>query len=178
MKDAFFGYFDREAFSDNPGWAKCYCMTYHLALPIQQQQERSEAQNREDRARMFEQREASGVMAFSGDRVVGWCNASPRSSLPFLDTIPGWASVDAARSGAIVCFAIAPQYRGQGVARKLLEGACDLLRARGLAYVEAYPPKSPPTEAASYHGRLSMYLDAGFEQVRDGDRYVVVRKQL
>jgi hypothetical protein len=35
-----------------------------------------------------------------------------------------------------------------------------------------------PTDAASYHGKLSMYLDAGFERVREAGRYVVVRKAL
>jgi ribosomal protein S18 acetylase RimI-like enzyme len=85
---------------------------------------------------------------------------------------------DPDRTGAIVCFVIPPGYRGQGLARRLLDGACAMLRDRGFARVEAYPPKNPAGEPQSYHGRLSMYLDAGFEQVADTGRFVTVRKAL
>ena len=81
-------------------------------------------------------------------------------------------------AAAIVCYVIAPRYRGQGIARRLLDGAVDAMRERGFRWLDAYPPKAAPTAAASYHGRLSMYLDAGFEQVREAGRYVVVRKAL
>jgi ribosomal protein S18 acetylase RimI-like enzyme len=179
MKDAYIAYFDGDAFADNPAWASCYCLSFHLPnLSPGGWEARTAAENRADRAAMIERGEASGVLAMSGGRIVGWCNASPRTSLPVLDSVPEFAVDDPERTGAIVCFVIAPQYRGQGIARKLLDGACDLLRSRGLASVEAYPPKEAPTAAASYHGRLSMYLDAGFEQVRDGDQYVVVRREL
>ena len=50
--------------------------------------------------------------------------------------------------------------------------------ADGLAYVEAYPPKEASSDARAYHGPLSLYLGAGFEQVRDLDRYVMVRRTL
>jgi ribosomal protein S18 acetylase RimI-like enzyme len=95
-----------------------------------------------------------------------------------LARIPDFAADDPANTGAIVCFVIAPAYRGQGVARKLLDGACDLLRKAGMSRVEAYPPNGARSAAGSYHGRLSMYLDAGFEQVRESERYIVVRKEL
>ena len=178
LRDAYLRFFDYDAFTDNPSWASCYCMTYHVALPPAQWEERTAEQNRGDRAAMIERGEASGVLAFAGDRVVGWCNASPRSSLPMLDTIAGWESGDRARSGTIICFAIAPAYRGQGVARELLDGACDHLRERGFAFVEAFPPKEAASDARAYHGPLSLYLGAGFEQVRDLERYVMVRKAL
>jgi hypothetical protein len=53
-----------------------------------------------------------------------------------------------------------------------------MLRDRGFARVEGYPPKNAPGDAQSYHGRLNMYLDAGFEQVADTGRFVTVRKAL
>ena len=73
---------------------------------------------------------------------------------------------------------IAPQYRGQGLARRLLDGACEMLRARGLRWVDAYPPRAAMPAARSYHGRLEMYLAAGFTQVREVGPYAVVRKAL
>jgi ribosomal protein S18 acetylase RimI-like enzyme len=114
----------------------------------------------------------------AGDRVVGWCNASPRALLPQLDRTPGFECDDPEHTAAIVCYVIAPRYRGQGIARRLLDGAVEAMRERGFRQIDAYPPKQAPTDAASYHGKLSMYFDAGFQQVRDAGRYVVVRKAL
>ena len=118
------------------------------------------------------------MLATVNGKVVGWCNASPWESLQVLSQTPGFVADEPDKTGAIVCFVIAPQYRGQGLAKKLLNGACDLLRDEGLEWVDAYPPKEARGDAGSYHGRLSMYLDAGFTKVRELDRYVVVRKEL
>jgi ribosomal protein S18 acetylase RimI-like enzyme len=171
-------YFDGPALADNPVWARCYCLSYHLDLPPREQEERPSEQNRADRAEQIRRGDASGVLAFSDGRVIGWCNASPRTALPHLDRRPEFACDDPEHTGAIVCYVIAPQYRGQGLARKLLDGACEVLRELGMHSVDAYPPKNASTDAGSYHGRLSMYLDAGFEQVREAGRYVVVSKKL
>jgi ribosomal protein S18 acetylase RimI-like enzyme len=182
-KDDYLRFFDQDAFPDNPAWASCYCISYHVDMPPEQFDERGAAANRADRAAMIERGDASGVMAYAtgagGGRVVGWVNASPRTSYPLLDKIPEFAADDPATSGAIVCFVINPSYRGQGLARKLLDGACDMLRARGLKTVYAYPPPQASTAAGSYHGKLSMYLDAGFQETGAATkRYVVVKKSL
>jgi GNAT superfamily N-acetyltransferase len=178
-KDDYLRFFDRDAFADNPAWASCYCIAYHLALSPAAFDERGAAANRADRAAMIERGDASGVLAYADGKVVGWCNASRRTALPLLDRHPEFAADDATTAGAIVCFVIAPAHRGQGVARRLLEGACELLRAGGCRTVYAYPPRGPSTAAGAYHGRLSMYLDAGFEQTGAAtSRYLVVRRSL
>ncbi|HLB24267.1 MAG TPA: GNAT family N-acetyltransferase [Dehalococcoidia bacterium] len=168
------------AFPDNPVWASCYCLSYHLQpTPGEIFDERPAAQNRAERAEMIDRGEASGVMAYSAGRVAGWCNASPRIALPLLDQYPEFAADDPATSAAVVCFVIAPHYRGQGLARKLLDGACDMFRERGFTMMYGYPPKQASSAAGSYHGKLSMYLDAGFEETGAAtSRYVVVRKTL
>ncbi len=171
-------FFDDDAFPDNPAWASCYCISYNIALPGDEFEERSAAENRAGKAGMIERGQATGVLAYAGGRVVGWCNAGPRALYPTLDRVPEFAADDAATAGVIVCFVIAPGARGQGLARKLLDGACEMLGERGLAHVDAYPPRRAGTDAGSYHGKLSMYLDAGFEEIRDAGRYVVVRKAL
>lgn len=177
-REDYLAFFDNDAFPDNPAWASCYCISYTMPMPPLEFEERTAAQNRADRAAQIDRGEASGVLAYSGGKVVGWCHAAPRPSLPQLDHTPGFASEDPEHTGAIVCFVIAPRHRGQGLARRLLDGGCDLLRERGLACIEAFPPKRAAGDAGAYHGRLGMYLDAGFEQVRDAGRHVVVRKAL
>jgi GNAT superfamily N-acetyltransferase len=119
------------------------------------------------------------VLAYSDGKVVGWCHAAPRSALPQLDRTPGFASDDPERTAAIVCFVIAPRYRGQRLAGRLLDGACEMTRARGFRWLDAYPPaREARSAAAAYHGGMSMYLAAGFEHVRDAGHYAVVRKTL
>jgi ribosomal protein S18 acetylase RimI-like enzyme len=176
--DDYLRYFDGPAFADNPVWSRCYCLSYHLPPGPVDFDERPAAQNRAEKAELIARGDATGVLAYAGDEVVGWCHAAPRSTLKLLDSTPGFESDDPEHTGAIVCYVIAPQHRGQGIARKLLDGACDVLCDLGLRQVDAYPPAHAGSDATSYHGRLSMYLAAGFEQVREAGRYVVVRRQL
>jgi ribosomal protein S18 acetylase RimI-like enzyme len=179
MRDAYLAFFDHDAFPDNPAWAACYCLSYTQNLPPGDFEEQGAEQNRAARAAQIDRGEASGVVATSGGRIVGWCHAAPRTSLALLDRYPEFAAEDPDRTAAIVCFVVPPQYRGQGLARKLLEGACTMMRERGFAEIHAYPPKEDrPTAAGIYHGRKKMYADAGFEHVRDGQQYTVVRKAL
>ena len=173
-------FFDGEAFADNPVWASCYCFPISTAAQSEEFDERTGEQNRADKAALIERGEATGVLAYAGERVVGWCHAAPRDWLPALDRTPEFAStatIVSARA-AIVCFVIAPRYRGQGLARRLLDGACDLHARSRHALAGRLPAASPRRSGGSYHGRLSMYVDAGFERVRDAGRFAVVRKTL
>lgn len=173
--DDFLGFFDRDAFMDNPIWASCYCMAYHIP-DSENWEARTAEQNRADKAELIVRGEAHGVLAYDGDRVIGWCHAAPRSSLPGVAALaqPG----EPETVGAIVCFVIAAPYRRQGVAARLLEAACDRLRELGMTEVQAAPPKQPISDARAYHGPLSLYLNAGFERVQETDDIVVVRKSL
>ncbi len=176
LADEYLAFFDNDAFSDNPAWASCYCLGYEMNLRPREWEDRTAAENRAEKERRIKAAESTGVLAFDGARVVGWCHAAPRASLPLLDRTPGFESDD--RTGAIVCFVVPPQYRGQGLSRRLLDGACDLLRAKGFVWLDVYPPQQASTAAGSYHGSRKMYEAAGFEHVRDAGRYAVMRKAL
>lgn len=178
--DDYLRYFDNDAFPDNPAWASCYCISYNIDMAPLDFEERTAEQNRDDKAAMIRRGDATGVLAYSQGKVVGWCNAGPRTGFPLLDKYPEFAAEgDRETAGAIVCFVIAPPYRGQGLAKKLLEGACDMLRDRGLTSVYGYPPSGPSNAAGAYHGTLSMYRAAGFVETGAANkRYVVVRKEL
>ena len=179
LKDDYLAFFDGDAFPDNPAWASCYCLSYAQNLPPSEFEEQGAAHNRAARASQIDRGEASGVLAYSDGRIVGWCHAAPRTSLPMLDRYPEFAADDPDRTAAIVCFVVPPRYRGQGLARKLLDGACAMMRDRGFAEMHAYPPRQDrPTAAAIYHGRMKMYQEAGFEHLRDGSQYAVVRRRL
>ncbi len=174
--DDFLRFLDRDAFMDNPYWASCYCMEPHLTP--EQFAQRSAAQRREEKRALIARGQAQGLLAYVGGRVVGWCHAAPRSTLAGLDSQEELRIDDAERVGSIVCFVIPAPYRHQGIATRLLDAACERLRAQGLAVAEAYPLKDPPSDARAFRGPLAMYLAAGFSPYREGQRQMMVRKPL
>lgn len=180
LADDFLRYFDRDAFTDNPIWATCYCMFPHCtAAEWDAEPERTWQQNRADKATLIRRGDAHGYLAYEGERVIGWCHAAPRASLPMLASREQFAiDDDSARIGSIVCFVIAAPHRRQGLARRLLEAACGGLRAQGFAIAEAYPHPNAASDAHSFFGPMSMYEDAGFTIHREGERNTIVRKQL
>ena len=175
--DDFAGFFDRDAFVDNPDWASCYCLFYEYTGD--DWESRSGEQNRADKTESIRQNRAHGLLAYVGERPIAWCNAAPRMSLPRImadDQLQ--IDDDPSCVGSIVCFVVSAPYRRQGIARRLLEAACDGLRGQGLSIVEAYPPRQSTSDARAYHGPLEMYLAAGFKPLRETEHHVIVRKLL
>jgi GNAT superfamily N-acetyltransferase len=180
LADDWLRFFDEDGFADNPIWATCYCMFPHCtAAQWDAAPARTWQQNRAEKATLIRRGEARGHLAYDGGRVVGWCHAAARASLPWFNDRPALAiDDDPARVGSIVCFVIAPAYRRQGLARRLLDTACDGLRTSGLAIAEAYPHPESASDARSFFGPIQMYLDAGFTLHRKTERNTIVRKPL
>jgi ribosomal protein S18 acetylase RimI-like enzyme len=84
-------------------------------------------------------------------------------------------------AAAIVCFVIAPAERRRGVARALLAGALADLAARGIRIVDAYPrAKESRARYAQdhYRGPRKLFVEAGFADLMQVDRVVIMRKEL
>jgi GNAT superfamily N-acetyltransferase len=117
-----------------------------------------------------------GYLAYMEGTPVGWCNAAPRNLLHALDDEP---TPDSEQIGAIICFLVEPSYRGRGVARQLLEAACEGLRKQGLRIAEANPRTASTSPAENHFGPLDLYTSAGFTVHReDADGSVYVRRPL
>ena len=186
LADHFLRFFDHErgaAFADNPKWAKCYCHFYHVPKSIRWPG-LSGPQNRTAMRARIEIGEMEGFLAYDGGEVVGWVNAQPRHKLPHcferLGIPPTLLPCAPFEATAIVCFVIAPGLRRRGIARALLQGALESFAARGFKLVDAFPFKSGNSELAAdhSHGPLPIFLEAGFEVLRDHKTLTVVRKFL
>jgi GNAT superfamily N-acetyltransferase len=173
----YLSFFDTRAFTDNPRWAGCYCyFPYHDPNGAVPWQKRTAADNRAAMCDCISHGRAQGYLAYENGQVVGWCNAAPRPLYPMLNDPP---DVAATEQGCIFCFVIAPTHRRRGIARALLDAACDGLKHQGLRTVQAQPSRRAAGEAQHYHGPLEMYLAAGFTIVREEqDGRVLVQKAL
>jgi GNAT superfamily N-acetyltransferase len=169
----------------DPRW--CWCQFWRLrskdmsSLKVPELRERLHDQARSE--------PAPGLVAFEGDRAVGWVSVAPRDDyqrvvhskvIPKIDDGPVWS---------IVCFAVSSTARGRGVARGLREAAVDFARSNGADAIEAYPRALEPGASVHpdsvYTGTLAMFERLGFEVVADRasdpsskSQRVVVRLQL
>jgi ribosomal protein S18 acetylase RimI-like enzyme len=169
----------------DPRW--CWCQYWRL-----RSKDFSAAKVPELRERLHDKAlspEPPGLVAFDGDRAVGWVSIGPRTDyerivrsrvIPTIDDRPVWS---------IVCFAVSPAARGRGVARALLEGAIAYAGERGAVALEAYPVRVGDGEAihpeSAFSGTLPMFERAGFRVVADrasdpssSRQRVVVRREL
>ena len=179
LVSAYHHFFDDVAFRDFPAWQSCYCMETHRTQSDEEWALRTGADNRRDMSDSISQGRVTALLAFIGERPVGWCNYGETTHLAGVMSRFKLEPAGQEGVGSVACFVIAAPYRGHGVASKLLDAAIERLRARGMRSVEAYPSRGGDDSAqAQYRGPLSMYLRAGFEPHQELDRYVVMRKRL
>jgi len=172
-------FFDNDAFRDYPAWQSCYCMETHRTQPDEEWTARTSIENRADMTSMIGRGQVTGLLAYVDGKPVGWCNYGETTHLSGVMMKLKLDASEHDRVGSVACFVIASQYRGHGVATRLLDAAIDRLRDRGLRAVEAYPRKEDGGSAqAHYRGSLTMFERAGFETYRDAGKYLIVRKPL
>jgi GNAT superfamily N-acetyltransferase len=177
---AYLDFFDHRAFLDFPEWRSCYCIETHRA-PNQGDDEWTQPVaevNRGDMSRSILRGEVTALLAFEGDKPIGWCAYGETTRLGGVMHKFGLSAADHEAVGSISCFVIASPYRGHGVASRLLDVAIERLRAKGMHAVEAYPTRSGDSQHTNYRGPLAMYLRAGFEPYREAGKHTILRKRL
>jgi GNAT superfamily N-acetyltransferase len=116
-------FFDHVAFSDHPEWSLCYCMFYHRQSEWDHE---SEQNNRAQAIEYINGGLLKGYLAYIDGKVAGWCNANDKYNYAALASDPEICEPGETEKKvlSVVCFLVAPAFRGKGIATQLLERAC------------------------------------------------------
>jgi len=106
-----------------------------------------------------------GLLAFSGDLAVGWCQLTPRDALAWLDRTWRLKRVDEVPVWSLSCFYVRKGYRKKGVTSALIAAALDAAKRAGAPALEAYPLDADLTPSASHTGYITTFERAGFKIV-------------
>ncbi len=148
----------------------CWCMYYRVSgketgftRPGDEQRARSKAALKA----LAKADPPPGLIGYRGDTPVGWISLGPRADYAKLAKSPTMKPVDDEPVWSIVCFVVPSEYRRQGVARELLDGAVHWARRRGVRLLEAYPVDKahPSASDAPWFGSKDLFDGAGFEEV-------------
>jgi GNAT superfamily N-acetyltransferase len=106
-----------------------------------------------------------GLIAFDGDRAVGWCQLTPRDALPWLDRTWRLKRVDDLPVWSLSCLYIRIGYRRKGVTSALIAAAVKAAKRAKAPALEAYPLDAAKTPSASSTGYATTFARAGFKTI-------------
>lgn len=151
-----------DLFGEQGARSGCWCMYFRIGSAYRR---RSSSTNKAAFHKVVSQGPAPGLLAFDGERAVGWCQVTPRSRLPWLDRTWRLKAVDDVPVWSISCFYIRIGYRRRGVMGALIRAALDLARQAGAPALEAYPLDGQLSPSATSTGYVSAFVRAGFKEV-------------
>lgn len=185
LVDDYVKFFDETPHDDNVDEHKCYCVCW-CSADHRKETDFSTANKRRNLAMQYVQDgKIQGYLAYSGERVVGWCNANTKSDCLYctswLRFMQAFNTDEADKNSSIksvFCFVIAPEMRRKGIAKLLLERVCQDAAKEGFDVVEAYPNKNFMNTARDFMGPKKLYEDSGFTVYSEVDNKVIMQKKL
>ena len=143
----------------------CWCMYYRLcgAPPVVPAGMTRGNFNRQKLRALVDAGPPPGLIGYQGKTPVGWVTLGPRQDFAKLERSPVMKPVDDQPVWSIVCFVVPSPYRGQGVARALLDGAAAYAKKCGAKLLEGYPVDRPDRtkDENMWFGSKSMFEAAG-----------------
>jgi GNAT superfamily N-acetyltransferase len=187
----YFDFFNNRAFTDNPPWGGCYCTAFQMTKEEEKTElwDRAEAYGggqenfmralREIVVRQITSGALRGYLAYIGGVSIGWCNVNNRANFP-AESANGFRLFAPAenREKAVICFEIAPEYRGKGVAAALLTRIVNDAGTEGYAAVEGFPHGDGKRNEWDFTGPARLYEKLGFTAITRQDGSVIMRKEL
>ena len=182
----FFDFFENRAFTDESPY-RCYCQVYQMSKE-QQRAAFDEAKangldggqiSRKIAERQIESGALQGYLAFVDGLAIGWCNANDRANFPTEPcTDTHFCAPAEKREKAVVCFEIAPEYRGKGVATTLLQRVIADSLAECYIAIVGFPVFRDERYEWDCTGPVRLYEKAGFSKASEKDGKMVMRKDL
>ncbi len=175
-------FFDHRAFSDGSPNGPCYCTSPSMSAECEAQMVSEFGYDIKGTLRRYAEKLLSegkihGYLAFENDIAVGWCNAGDRDA--YVRWIPDCALENSiGKTLSVLCFAIAPEYRGLGIAYSLLEHIIADANVRGYAAIEGYARKLDQRHFTDYNGPIHLFEKAGFAEITQSGKLVIMRKRL
>jgi GNAT superfamily N-acetyltransferase len=183
LADDYFDFFENRAFTDDSPY-RCYCQVYQMS---KEQYQAGLEYAKQDPGRasreVAEQQIVDGILrgylAYVDGKSIGWCNANDRASYPAepIKDVPFHAPAKL-KEKAVVCFEIAPDYRGKGIATALLEQVIADAKTEGYVAVVSFPEIRTERYEWDTQGPIRLYEKAGFSKVSEKDGKAVMRKEL
>lgn len=177
LLDDYLNFFDNTAFADHPDWSQCYCIHFHWRSEWDNELMRG---NRDGAIEHIKNGTIQGYLAYLDGKVVGWCNTNDKYIYSGLvwrkETCEGGETKKKIKS--VVCFLVASDMRGRGMAIRLLERICVDAVDDGYDYIEAYPPMRECDEYAAHHGTMPFFEKHGFQIYKMAEHDVMMRKYL
>ena len=176
-------FFDNRAFTDGNPNGPCYCTS-----PNQEEDQIKKMVSefksfgvketlRKYAIEMLDHNMIHGYLAYDGDQSIGWCNAADMDS--YVGFVPAFArKITCGKTMSIVCFVIAPQYRGMGIASEFIDRVCTDARLKGYDAVEGYARLLDQRNDFDFQGPYRLYQKAGFIEVAREKGQAVMRKVL
>lgn len=180
----YFDFFENRAFTDNAPY-RCYCQLLQMTkeqakAALDHAQGRDPGRvSREVAERQIASGSLRGYLAFVEGASIGWCNANDKANFP-IESCTGarFHAPAEKREKAVVCFEIAPEYRGKGVATALLRRVVADAKAEGYAAIEGFPVVRGERYEWDSAGPIRLYEKVGFVKVAEQGKCVVMRKEL
>ena len=180
----YFDFFENRAFTDESPY-RCYCQMYQMSK--EQQKEEMDNFMGDDYgllAKTIAEKQIKsgmlcGYLAYVDGKAVGWCNANDRANFPnnpccdvlFHSEIPQCEM-------AVVCFEIAPEYRGKGIDTALLNSVILGAKEKGFLSVVGFPVKRSERYEWDCTGPVRLYEKVGFQKASEHGDVVIMKKQL
>lgn len=139
----------------------CWCMYWRIGPEYHK---RPRAKNKSAFHGVVKQGPAPGLLAFDGERPVGWCQLTPRSDLGWLNRKQALEPVDDVPVWSLSCFYVRREYRRRGVMAALIVEALKAAKRANAPALEAYPVDRarPGSTSNVFTGTVSTFRRLGF----------------
>jgi len=141
---------------------RCWCMAPRIGADYRRQ---AADENRDAFRQIVRRGPPPGLIALDGELAVGWCQLTPRASVPGVER--GWRTrrVDDTSVWLISCLYVRKGHRRRGITAFLIDHAVEYARAAGAPGVEAYPLDGTLSRSSTDTGYATTFATAGFVEI-------------